>query len=117
MNKITLTGTPPSTSSIYKYRNAGKFIMGYMSAEGKQKKEEIRYELMQQYKNKCSQDDFNIEIKYFFPDKRRRDIDNFLKLIFDAATGLIWEDDSQIQSMMLSKYIDKDNPRVELTIL
>jgi Holliday junction resolvase RusA-like endonuclease len=34
----------------------------------------------------------------------------------DALTGIVWLDDSQIQTAHVSKYYDKDNPRIELTI-
>ena len=34
------------------------------------------------------------------PDKRRRDLDNYLKAIFDSLTHAgVWEDDSQIKKM------------------
>lgn len=33
----------------------------------------------------------------------RPDIDNLAKLVLDAANGVLWEDDSQIVSMKLTK--------------
>ena len=115
--KIILKGTPPSTSNIYKYRNAGKFIMGYMSKEGKDKKEEYRYEMMSQWKRKSIlTEDFKIDVTYYFPDKRRRDWDNFNKLWMDAGSGVIWEDDKLISDAYVHKRIDKENPRVEIII-
>jgi crossover junction endodeoxyribonuclease RusA len=114
--KITLEGTPPSTSQIYKYCMRGNFISGYMTAQGKQKKEEYAWEMKIQYKGKLLEEEFNLEIDFYFPDKRRRDIDNFNKLIFDAGTEIIWKDDSLIKELKLRKFIDKTNPRVEITL-
>ena len=115
--KITLKGTPQSTSCIYKYRRIANFIAGYMSAEGKAKKEEYQWEMKFQWKkNPLLKEDFKIDLTYYFPDKRRRDIDNFNKLIFDAGSGIIWEDDKLISDANLHKRIDKENSRIELII-
>ncbi len=59
-----------------------------------------------------------ISIKAYMPDKRRRDIDNLAKGIFDAITHSgIWKDDSQVDDMRITRAgMDKDNPRCELTI-
>lgn len=35
----------------------------------------------------------------------------------DAMTGIVYEDDSQIISALVEKFIDKDNPRIEIDIL
>jgi crossover junction endodeoxyribonuclease RusA len=116
MEKIVLTGTPPSTSHIYKYRNTGSFIMGYMSAEGKAKKEEWQWEMKFQHAGTPRKGDLNLIVIYYFPDKRKRDIDNFSKLWMDAGTGILWEDDSQINELHLYKFIDKEKSRIEIEI-
>ncbi len=116
MKVITLVGTPPSTNDIYKYRYNGKFIMGYMTAKGRQKKEEIQWQMKSQWRDKIIEGNVEIDITFYFPDKRRRDWDNFNKIIHDAGTGIIWLDDSQIQDAHVHKRIDKENPRVELIV-
>jgi crossover junction endodeoxyribonuclease RusA len=43
-----------------------------------------------------------VEIILYPPDARRRDIDNYNKALFDALTHAgIWEDDSQVQRMLV----------------
>jgi Holliday junction resolvase RusA-like endonuclease len=37
------------------------------------------------------------------PDRRRRDIDNYVKLLFDAANGLLWRDDAQVVDLHANK--------------
>ena len=43
------------------------------------------------------------------------DIDNLVKGIFDALTGVVWKDDRQISRLLVTKN-QGDTPRVELTI-
>jgi len=38
-------------------------------------------------------------------------------LSMDALTGVVWEDDSQIQVAHVYKDFDKDNPRIEIEIV
>lgn len=38
-----------------------------------------------------------------YPDKRKRDIDNFTKATFDSLKGYLFEDDSQIESYFVKK--------------
>jgi Holliday junction resolvase RusA-like endonuclease len=112
--KIIVRGSIPSTSHIYKYRSTGKFLMGYMSAEGKEAKKCFQDEFTVQYRAKPLSCDLKLTVSYFWGDKRRRDIDNFSKLWMDAGTGILWEDDCQITELTLKKFYDKNNPRVEI---
>jgi crossover junction endodeoxyribonuclease RusA len=59
-------------------------------------------------------DDVIVTIALYFGDKRRRDIDNWHKILLDSLTGIVWKDDSQIQEMRVTKNIGK--PRIELTV-
>lgn len=60
----------------------------------------------------------DVEIAAWFPDRRRRDIDNVLKAPLDALTHAgVWQDDSQIQSLSIRRAgIDQAKPRLEITI-
>jgi len=58
----------------------------------------------------------SMTLTYYFKDKRRRDVDNYSKCILDALQTIIYNDDNQIQHLTLSKYIDRENPRTEITI-
>jgi len=37
------------------------------------------------------------------PDKRKRDIDNYLKILLDSLTGKVWVDDCQIDCIVISR--------------
>lgn len=43
------------------------------------------------------------------------DTSNYLKLIEDALTGIVWEDDNLITDLVASKWYS-DDPRVEVTV-
>lgn len=44
--------------------------------------------------------DLWIEARFRYPDRRRRDLDNYLKVLIDALTGIFWDDDCQIRQIL-----------------
>lgn len=51
------------------------------------------------------------------PDKRRRDIGNYVKLLADTLTRVAFVDDSQIDRLTVIRgHLDRFNPRAELEI-
>lgn len=57
-----------------------------------------------------------VEAMVYFPDNRRRDIDNVLKGLLDGMNGVVYEDDSQVQRIIISKQVDRQSPRVEVQV-
>lgn len=112
MVKITLLGNPVSTNIVY--RRHGNVI--YMSKEGRELKESYQWQVKSQWKQKMIEEEISISIDLYFKDKRRRDWDNWHKLSMDALTGIVWKDDSQIVNAIISKNIDKENPRIEINL-
>lgn len=87
-----------------------------MTKQGKQLKEHYQLEARNQYKGKVMPGDCDMEITLFFKDKRRRDVDNYNKLVLDSLEGVIFEDDSQIQMLTIKKNFSAENPRAEVEI-
>lgn len=61
----------------------------------------------------------NIDLEFYFKDKRKRDLNNYEKFIFDfLVSGGYIEDDNYnvIIEQKMSGYVDKNNPRVEIEI-
>ncbi len=114
--KIILKGEPKSTSHIYKTMCRGSWPTTYMTTKGKSIKEDLGWQAKQQWKGKPLDGDVSIAIDLYFGTKRRCDWDNFHKLSMDALTGIVWEDDSQIQMAIVNKHYDKENPRIEIDI-
>lgn len=89
-----------------------------MSKEGRQRKEQYQWEAKVQWRGSQSlTGPVELAVRLYFPDKRTRDIDNYHKLSLDALSGIVYEDDKQIQRMVIEKFIDKDNPRIEIEVI
>jgi len=111
---IVLKGNPLSTNSLYRYACRGRHPCMYMTKEGKALKEQYQWEMKAQGKKMKGK--LHVSIYLYFGDKRKRDIDNYNKILLDSGNGILWEDDSQIAFMEISKDYDKNSPRIELDI-
>jgi Holliday junction resolvase RusA-like endonuclease len=56
-----------------------------------------------------------VTLRAFFPDERRRDLDNAAKCL-DGANGIVWHDDCQICEWHVYRGQDHKNPRLEVTV-
>lgn len=89
--------------------------MRFMTSKGKENKEGIAWEARSQYRGEPMQGPVGLKIELYWGDMRKHDIDN-IKVLLDACTGILWQDDSQIISLKLSKAYDKEEPRVEMEV-
>ncbi|MDE2107017.1 MAG: RusA family crossover junction endodeoxyribonuclease, partial [Patescibacteria group bacterium] len=53
----------------------------------------------------------------FYRPLKSGDLDNRIKPVLDALSGIAYEDDSQVVSMLPRRFDDKANPRAEVTII
>lgn len=113
LQKISLLGNPLSTNNIY--RRHGNII--YLTTEGKTLKESYMWQIKSQYHSQPLLESVKLTVELYFGDKRIRDIDNYNKLLLDACSGLLFLDDKQIQELIIRKFYDKENPRIELSLL
>ena len=114
---IVLKGQAKSTNHIYKARCFNNHPSVYLSKEGKDIKEDYIRQLKKQYKGEVQQGDIRLSVVFFHGDKRKRDLDNYQKLVWDSCNGILFEDDSQIVELYLRKAYDKEDPRVCIEIL
>ena len=64
-------------------------------------------------------DKVSVTANVYFPDNRRRDLDNITKLLCDAIveSGIIEDDNWQIlNELHLYGFLDREDPRIELEI-
>lgn len=114
---ITLPGKPVSTNTIYQYTCVGGFLRGYMTKEGKARKEEYGYRFkLARPTYWQTRLHYKVEVKLFFENKRSHDVDNYNKILLDAGSGILWMDDNQVVDLHVTKAVDKSNPRIEVTI-
>lgn len=57
------------------------------------------------------------DMVFYFPDRRRRDSHNCLKILLDTLQGYVYDDDMYLLPRIQSVEYDKLNPRVELHIV
>ena len=60
--------------------------------------------------------DISLELRIYFPNKRG-DLSNRIKVVEDALNAHAYVDDKQVKRLYAERYIDKNNPRIELLIM
>lgn len=107
-NIITLKGNPISTNSLYTGRR-------FLTPQAKILKEAYKWMIKKQWKEKTISGKVRVEVNLYFGSKRKRDIDN-MKVVYDSLTGIVIDDDSQIDELHIYRNYSKENPRVEIEI-
>ena len=59
---------------------------------------------------------YGIRAIFYRKSRQRCDVDNLLKTIFDAGTGIVWPDDSSIDEVFAKIIRPSSEPRVELLV-
>lgn len=104
---------PPSTNHLYGRGQHGR--IGYLLPKVREAKEALQWEARSQHRGRPLGGDLAVEIQLVWPDKRRRDVDN-VKILLDAMSGILWDDDSQITDLHILKDVDKADPHVEMWV-
>lgn len=111
---------PPSVNAYWRAPNKGSLKGRHLiSAKGRAYQSAACSAIVDQLRRlpKPSTAPAAVEILLFPPDARRRDIDNYNKALFDALTHAgVWEDDSQVQPMLVEWGPKVAGGRVEITI-
>lgn len=106
---------PPSVNHMYQNAGRGKRLTKQakeyiLDAQNKCKK------AMKEQKWKRDKEYvwFVMDLYFYFPDKRRRDSHNTLKLLTDSLEGLLFYDDYYLLPRIQHVCLDRDNPRLEI---
>ncbi len=110
--KLVFRTMPPSTNHLY---GRGKSSV-FLKEDVRTAKEAIGWEARSQYPGEPLPGPLKVTVDLFWPDRRKHDIDNGLKLLLDALTGIVWEDDDQVSDLRVRKAIDQVEPRVEVEV-
>lgn len=113
MKTITLTTKPIPLNSLYRSINGRQII----SKLGRATKTALEWEVRSQWRSKPLEGNVAINLLLYFGDRRKRDIDAYLKVLLDSMNGVVYGDDSQINELHVYKDVDTDNPRVEIVIV
>lgn len=92
---------PPTINSYWRRRGDRYFI----SKQGKQFRRDTIL-LCSKYKGLfCNDERLKLTVKAYPPDKRRRDIDNLLKVLCDSLEAAqIFKDDCQLDEIYIKRY-------------
>lgn len=110
---ITLPGTPISVNKrLILNKRVGRFANTRAYAE---LKSAWSWHVKSQWRRKPLTRALSLEINFWYPN-RRHDIDNGIKIVLDVLSNLVYEDDKQIDELIVHKKLDKENPRVEIEV-
>lgn len=112
---IWLDNVPASINHYYGHRAINKRVMKYVKKEGK----DFKFHLSEKAAGvtEILQGPLRMHINMQFPTKRKHDIDNYCKPVLDSLNGIVYEDDSQIVDLRVTKSYKKDEPRTHISIV
>ena len=97
---------PPSVNTYWRAPNKGPLAGRHLISEkGRKFRSDAAASVIEQLRRlpKPLLGDLSVHVVLFPPDKARRDLDNYLKTLFDAMTHAhVWKDDIQIKHMEVS---------------
>ena len=98
-NVIIYLPWPPTVNSYY---STGHGKVKYVSAKGRKFRDQVAQDIAEQAPGLTYAEQLYAEIVLYPPDRRTRDLDNYLKALLDALTlAGLWADDSQIDQLAI----------------
>lgn len=89
---------PPSVNTYWRSPNKGKLAGRHLiSVKGREYRKAVQDAVMEQMEPEEVQERLYVRLLVNVPDRRKRDLDNLTKAIFDAISHAgVWGDDEQI---------------------
>jgi len=106
---ISIGINPISVNALY----TGK---RHLTKKGKEMKEHYVGCIDNQWNKKIISDLVSVTFNFHFTDNRRHDIDGPLKALLDSMTGIVYEDDSQVDELHVFKFRNTKEARVDIFI-
>lgn len=103
---------PPSVNNYLRTTRQGRV---YLTEEAKAYKQGAMMRALTQGVRPFLEGDVSISLAFFRP-RRTGDIDNGLKVLFDALNRVAWKDDRQVGELYAIRFEDPANPRVEISV-
>jgi Holliday junction resolvase RusA-like endonuclease len=112
--QFEVIGKPVSVNAAYRRGNGMRL---YKTREATVWQREVMVAAMEVMKGDppTKKVDLYITIEYWFR-TRACDVGNYDKLILDAMEAIVFGNDNCVQRLILIKNIDKENPRVRITV-
>lgn len=104
---------PPTVNLLWRHTLHGV----YLTPKGKAYKDSVRAQVRLAGWNAAYTGRASVEILAYPPDRRRRDIDNILKIVFDSLTySGVWVDDCQVDELSVRRMEPEKGGKIELTV-
>lgn len=113
MKTITIYTKPIPVNQKYSVIKGKMFL----SKKYRDTKEAMKWEIKSTWKGPPILEDVALNILFYYGDKRKRDIDAYLKILLDSMSGIVYDDDSQITEMHVYKEIGSDDPKVIIQVV
>ncbi len=115
--KLTLTlPLPPSVNAMYRYGNG----RAYKTDAAKAWAQEVGYVARSACKRqnwKCAKGrKVRLTLKAFWPDARRRDMNNLHKALCDALEHIVYDNDRYVLITDEDYRVDRQRPRIEVVV-
>lgn len=96
------------------YRSVGRGVV--MSERGRNFKNTLTSAIVNNPSTYLISGDVEVEVHFEFKDKRKRDVDNYAKAVLDCAKSLLFDDDSDISKLTMTKKIGMPMNRFEIVV-
>lgn len=117
MNATFSLPWPPSVNAAYRSIRMGPGVRVLLSRAGREFKARATLELLAQRVPSFGARRVSVAIDAYPPDRRRRDLDNLLKLAGDALMPRVIDDDSQIDRLLFERRTIVPGGRIDVRII
>jgi crossover junction endodeoxyribonuclease RusA len=107
---------PPSLNSAYRNVRINCRIPTIETKMFMRKAADIAFKSIKNQSWKMSEEKTVVEMTFFWKDKRKRDCDNYKKVVLDSLKKIVFKDDNIVLDRTMNYFVDKENPRLELRI-
>ena len=101
---------PEGDNHLYLQKGKTRFMI----KKAKDWKEVAQVLAKQEWRQEMLEGELFADVVFYL--KRDRDIQGSTKLLFDSFQGIVYNNDNQFTHINLHKMVDKENPRVEITV-
>jgi crossover junction endodeoxyribonuclease RusA len=113
--KIVIPGNPPSINHVYRNVAINRRIT---TPDGQKWCLNVQmiaaHAIAAQRRKQTVEEKLVAEVTIFWPSRRKRDVENVGKLLWDALEGVVYDNDRWLLPRYMDFAVDKLNPRVEI---
>lgn len=113
--RIVIPGNPPTLNHVYRNVAINRRIT---TRDGQKWVADVRtiarIAMMEQGWQRSKDEKLVAEVTIYWPTRRKRDVENVGKLLWDALEGIVYENDQWLLPRYMDFHVDKHNPRVEI---